>query len=175
MIIGKNFIFKENDYFFKPAKKIPVLLGDAYKKFYSVNDEFRGIYLSRNLKFVVKGFLKNNAALYVGEDKIDLNSYIVFPALNIDFKEGKSNLFYKILYLEKVEGVIRCDSREEYKVAVKEIKSISQSTGFMYEKHLLDMYQEIELDEVVLSAGILIFLLVMLIFKIKKHYKRKEK
>lgn len=45
----------------------------------------------------------------------------------------------------------------------------------MYEKHLLDMYQEIELDEVVLSAGILIFLLVMLIFKIKKHYKRKEK
>ena len=73
------------------------------------------------------------------------------------------------------EWVIRCDSREEYKVAVKEIKSISQSTGFMYEKHLLDMYQEIELDEVVLSAGILIFLLVMLIFKIKKHYKRKEK
>lgn len=169
-----KYIFEQGDYFVDSGKKIPVVLGASYKKNFDINDEFRGMYLSRSFRFVVKDFFREGAKLDIAGKKMKLDSYIIFPALNVTSKAGQNNLFYKVLYLQKIEGFIKCGSKDEYKTSVEEIKKISDITGFKYEKRLLDMYQEVKTERIFLLLVIILFILILQIVMIKKYKRRKE-
>lgn len=96
--------FSEFDYEYSNSNAIPVLLGNAFKDYYSIGDKFEGYYLLEKCSFVVKGFLDEGSFYYshTYNDFISCERYIVVPALNV----SESSDFSKQVLLQQMNGII---------------------------------------------------------------------
>lgn len=104
--------FDENDYINK-NKKIPVILGNAYKDYFSIGDTFKCIYLFENTTCEIIGFIDKNSFFYENDDEnfISCERYIVMPSMYTE--TNSPSLFDKTLLLQHTNGIITCDKGNE--------------------------------------------------------------
>ena len=96
--------FSQEDYDYKKGECIPVLLGNSYKDYYSIGDEFQGYYLFEECNFVVKGFLAPDSFYYSrsNNDFISCERYILVPALKV----SEATYFSRTLLLQQMNGMV---------------------------------------------------------------------
>lgn len=77
-------LFNEEDFSNFDPKRIPVILGYAYKEYFSIGDTFEANFLmlgKEQMTFEIIGFIKEGQFVYsIGNDRpLPLNTYIVIP------------------------------------------------------------------------------------------------
>lgn len=110
-------------------KSIPILLGSDYKKYYKCGDIISGNYYSKDMKFEVIGFLKNNCSIkYKSIHDLNIDTYMIIPYPPNLWEVKKDFQFESILYF----AMINCDILPFVNETqlLKDIKEISKQTGF---------------------------------------------
>lgn len=127
--IGKT--FQNSDYKKDVSQEIPIIAGADYRQYFETGDTFYGKYLGEaKVKFVIKGFFKKNTNILLADEKINLNSRLVFPSVQISSEDEQE--FQKILLSVKCQGYFHYESLNEFEKDVKKLKKIKETTGFQY-------------------------------------------
>lgn len=105
--VSEGQIFGSDDYVYEKNKKIPILLGKEFKKYFQIGDKLEGNYLFENMTWEVVGFLNDNAFFYncMNEEFESCDRYIIMPALANEEKD----YFCKIMLLQQMNGIIISD------------------------------------------------------------------
>lgn len=127
--IGKT--FQNSDYKKDASQEIPIIAGADYRQYFQKGDTFYGKYLGEaKIKFVIKGFFKKNTNILLADEKINLDSRLVFPSIQIS--SGDEQEFQKILLSVKCQGYFHYESLNEFEKDVQKLKKIKKTTGFQY-------------------------------------------
>lgn len=111
-------LFEADDYLGNGKKEIPVILGNAYKNFYSVGDKIIGVeYLFKNYTFNIVGILEKDS-YYITQGNTELLDYkIIMPSLiYTNFPEYDTNDYMSqfALYTQKLDGVFVLNNKEDF-------------------------------------------------------------
>ncbi|MEG2379708.1 MAG: hypothetical protein RSB77_05745 [Bacilli bacterium] len=137
-------------------QKIPVLLGNDFKKFYSVGDEIEGELHYKKFIFKVVGVLEENTYInQIGADGIEyLDTYIITPSINIsktiNLDSEDDVLFANFFYLQKTNGIVGL--QENYKLSdfISELESLVMKND-MFEYQVNDIFK-VNTDFIKLSS-----------------------
>lgn len=121
---GRGFLKK--DFVFENNQIMPLILGNQYKKYMKLGDEFDFLFLGEiQLKGKVVGFFDKKQK--IDEISIDLDDIIVYPLQNVrDLSATKSD-FVTRLYKIKIEGKFEYNSAKQYYKEVSLVEKISNS------------------------------------------------
>lgn len=122
--VEKGRIFKNEDYFFTPNKKIPIILGNDFA---SITFD----YIDTVLEGEVVEYLLSNTIIPVQNSvNFNIDRYIVLPEFSMDYIPTEPNelLFQQRHYLSLINGQIFTE-KDQLDVS-KEITSISENTDF---------------------------------------------
>lgn len=123
--------FKKTDYNQHINEVIPVILGNNYKNYFSVNDTFEGYYLGhKKICFKVKGFLKAGEKITLDRNTYLLDEFVLAPVISAGSADSED--FSKLLTLVKCEGYLHYNDRETYESSLAELNKIAANTGFQY-------------------------------------------
>ena len=127
--------FNESDYNINSdTQEINVILGNAYKEIYNIDDVFEVNLHEKNIKLKVIGFLNGNSYIEEGHTTECLDQYIIMPFYSINYKpeNEKETKYQKLFYLEKNTGLIKCHSGDNYKNINNSVESITKKYGLLY-------------------------------------------
>ncbi len=132
--------FCESDFQYKRNSKIPVILGNDYKMYYSIGDIIELDYLLEEFNFEVIGFFEQGLELKIMNSKYNMDKYLCVPFLEYDGKadEDDERAFWIRCYQQKNSGYIKIDTTkdqsEEEIVAFygAEIQKIAEKFGLQY-------------------------------------------
>lgn len=100
------------DFVYHPGKRIPVLMGSAYKDIYHIGDTFWAEYLFDQYEFEIIGFLKEGAATDWGIGLYWLDEYIIMPSFSIT-EETEVTDGIRVHYANKTSGVLKIPEEEQ--------------------------------------------------------------
>ena len=110
---------------------IPVILGNNYKNYFSINDTFEGYYLGyKKICFKVRGFLKAGETVILDQTPYLLDEFVLAPVISAGPADSED--FAKLLTLVKCEGYLHYRNKQEYERSLKELNKIASNTGFQY-------------------------------------------
>lgn len=122
--------FTEEDFTVNLSEKqnIPVILGNEYKSFFHLGEQFDAAYLNEQFHFVIVGFLKENSFFFDKSvaDMVPCNRYILIPAFYTDSYDD----FSKIMTLQRTTGVIF--SSIGYEETTSKFKQYQNEAGLSY-------------------------------------------
>lgn len=149
--------FCEADFEYNEGEKVPVILGNDYKSFYSIGDVIKLNYLEKDFEYKVIGFFEKGLRVKIENSEYDMNKYLCVPFFkfnghNIDESE---RIFWLRYFEEKNSGYIKVNdiknlSKEEiienYKTEIEkdaeQLKIKYSTLGIIY-----DISSEIVDDE----------------------------
>lgn len=104
-------VFAEKDHKYKSGENQPVILGNAYSKYYHVGDTFKGEFLGEEFTFEVIGILDNQSFFLssVANDFVSTERYILFPALIGE----EATSFNRTMALINLNGTVQSNIGEE--------------------------------------------------------------
>lgn len=102
IVLDEGQLFETKDYVYNKGKKVPVLLGNAYKEIYKVGDVISADYLFEGMDLQVAGFIKEKNFYLSSQSNefVSLERYILLPAFQIDERTE----FSSILSLMELNG-----------------------------------------------------------------------
>ena len=77
---------------------------------------------------------------YYGED-VCLDNTILMPAINLE-KVQNDSMFEKILYLQKIECIVKCNSDKQLLKLEEKIKDINKKYSFQYDHFIVKAYDK---------------------------------
>lgn len=125
--------FSAEDYFGDGKTEIPVILGNAYKNFYSVGDRIESVeYLYKNYDFLVVGILKENS-YYINQGNTKLLDYMmVMPSriyLNDPLPNTVDYMSQFALYTQKTDGVFVLDNEQSFADMSTWVHEVAKKNG----------------------------------------------
>lgn len=120
--IQKGKAFDKNMYHYSQGECVPVILGNAYQKFFELGDILEADYLFENMQFKVVGFLSEKAFFYSTQEQRmkSLERYILMPA----FSDLPENDFGKRAALQYFSSYII--SKNDSSTVLKRIQKIEE-------------------------------------------------
>ena len=100
------------DFVYYPGKRIPVLIGSAYRDIYQVGGTFWAEYLFDWYEFEIIGILKEGAATDWGIGMYWLDEFIMMPSFSITGKTEVTDGI-RIHYANKTSGVLKIPAEEQ--------------------------------------------------------------
>ena len=123
--------FQKSEYNQHSHEVIPVILGNNYKNYFSINDTFEGYYLGyKKICFKVRGFLKAGETVILDQTPYLLDEFVLAPVISAGPADSED--FAKLLTLVKCEGYLHYRNKQEYERSLKELNKIASNTGFQY-------------------------------------------
>lgn len=123
--------FQASDYQKNAEQVIPVIAGADYRRYYKIGDKFLGKYLGDvEMKFVIKGFFQKKSSIDLADEKMLLDTLIVFPSIQVSFKNKTE--FQKTLLSVKCQGYLHYKNGNEFEKHILKLKKIKEKTGFQY-------------------------------------------
>ena len=130
--IGEGRGFCEDDFVYKSDERIPVILGNDYKAYYTIGDSIELNYLQKDIEYEVIGFFEQGLNIKIVNSVYDIDKYKCNPffEFDCDVRDDFERTFWSRYYEEKNLGYIKVDitdnlSEEEiielYRVKIKEI------------------------------------------------------
>lgn len=100
--------FTESDYHFFQNKRVPVILGSAYKDSYHIGDVFEGYYIFERVAFEVVGIAKSGGVFYNKQvGGLDLyDSFIIMPFAKVT----TDSPFGRIVLLQEICGFMTAEN-----------------------------------------------------------------
>lgn len=101
---------KKSDFVQENYEEIPVILGYEYRDYYNIGDTM-DVTLSTDVfgHYKVIGIMKKDTSIWVNDNLVYLDRYIIAPALTIQQEPcDYSDLIYQgFLYMQKINGVVK--------------------------------------------------------------------
>lgn len=143
--------FNDIDYNIDDTMKVNVILGNNYSDIFKVGDEFNVNYLVYgNLTCEVIGFFKNGTQINYQTEAINLDNYIIAPAINYTKLNSENKEFQKILYSVKSTCYIECvyQNIEQYNLVLKEIEKCFSKADidYRYESNIINLKNRINIS-----------------------------
>lgn len=107
---GRSLAGEDFNYF--PEKKIPVLMGSAYRDIYQIGDTFWAKYLFDIYEFEIVGIIQEGAEAYLGNGTYRLDEYIIMPSFYISGHTEVTDGI-KIHYANKTSGILKVPAEEQ--------------------------------------------------------------
>lgn len=128
-------IFQESD-FKQQDNKISLILGSDFKDYYKIGDEIEFIYLYKTWCGTVKGFLEEGTQIQLDDFLIyQLDNFMIMPffeSLSTDTSLYFDDTFQIDYYLQKTNGYLKLEKKEEYKKAKAFIENLAAECGLKY-------------------------------------------
>ncbi|MCD7839580.1 MAG: ABC transporter permease [Erysipelotrichaceae bacterium] len=86
---GRN--LENDDVFYSESQKVPVILGYSYIDLFKVGDIIKVNHLQLDLEFEVVGVLNKDFCLPLGDELVNLNTYIITPSLEFPHSPKSEN------------------------------------------------------------------------------------
>ena len=131
MIEGR--VFTEDDHEYKSGENQPVILGNAYSKYYHVGDTFKGEFLGEEFTFEVIGIM-DDKSFFLSSTKNDFVSterYILIPALLCE----EDTLPARIMALLNLNGTVQSNIGEENTRKIIDDMLIKENLKWDYVMH----------------------------------------
>ena len=111
--IGEGRGFCESDFQYKRNEKIPVILGNDYKSYYSVGDCINLNYLGKDFEYEIIGFFEEGLSVKIENSEYNINKYLCVPYFEFDgnVTDESEKAFWLRHYQEKNCGYIKVDNR----------------------------------------------------------------
>lgn len=117
ILLADGRAFLASDYIYEKGKKVPVLLGSAYKGIYKIGDVIAAEYLFEGMELQVAGFLKEKNFYLSSQNNafVSLERYILLPAFQIEDRTEFSSLLSLMelnggveaeMGIDKVESIV---------------------------------------------------------------------
>lgn len=117
--------FSEADHHYMQDRRIPVILGAAYKDTFHIGDAFEGYYISERVSFEVIGIAKSESIFFnKAEGGFSLyDRYIIMPFEQVT----EDSLFSRIVLLQEICGFIVAENG--WDAAVSQIQQCLAESG----------------------------------------------
>lgn len=111
--IGEGRGFSESDFRYKRNEKIPVILGNDYRAFYSPGDCIDLNYLGKDFTYEVIGFFEDGLRMKIENSEYNINKHLCVPYFEYDGNaaDDAERAFWQRHYQEKNSGYIKVDNR----------------------------------------------------------------
>lgn len=166
-----NSSFQSTDFLYRD-NVIPVIIGNDYKKYFSVDDTLDCVVNGKNYTLLVKDILTENESIIYYNQEIMLDSYWIIPFENFNSNSAKkpnSRYAFSTL-LEKNSGIIKVNENYTVKNAMSDVKAICESLDLpTYSRSI--SYKELffEMVMVFFLSMILLSLILFLLYILFKH------
>lgn len=134
LLLNKE-IFQETN-FNQHDNKISLVLGNDFKNYYKIGDEIEFIYLYRTWIGTVIGFLEEETQIKLDDFSIyNLDNFMIIPffdELSINNNLYFDTNFIQNYYMQKNNGYLKLEKKEEYKKAKNYIENIAMECNLKY-------------------------------------------
>jgi len=142
--------FSEKDFDFSSNDTVPVVLGYKYSNQYKLGDNIEVNYLQKDINLKIIGFLNSNTAITIGQDKIELDTYIIIPFFNTNDNNAENDkdyiTFQQRYYLQKNHGYLVYNGSMLEDDKEKIISKLNSEMKIISESNNLDYYIFSEFD-----------------------------
>jgi hypothetical protein len=126
--IGEGRGFSESDFQYKGSGKVPIILGNDYKSYYSIGDSIELNYLQKDFVYEIIGFFEQGLKFKIGNSEHDIDRYLCVPFFSFygDVLNDNERMFWIRYYQERNSSYIKVDMsddlREEEIIEVYNLK-----------------------------------------------------
>lgn len=109
--IGEGRGFCESDFQYKRNEKVPIILGNDYKSYYSIGDSIKLNYLGKDFEYEIIGFFEQGLNIKIENSEYSMNKYLCVPFFEFDGNviDDSEKVFWLRCYEEKNLGYIKVD------------------------------------------------------------------
>ncbi|MBP1529246.1 MAG: ABC transporter permease [Erysipelotrichaceae bacterium] len=117
--------FTDDDYGYLAKRRIPVILGAAYKETFSIGDTFEGYYIFERFTFEVIGFAESGSVFYSSADGrlVSYDRYIIMPFAYV----SEDSEIGRIILLQQISGFITDENGKDH--ALKQVNEWLAESG----------------------------------------------
>ena len=132
--IGEGRGFCESDFQYKRNEKVPIILGNDYKSYYSIGDSIKLNYLGKDFEYEIIGFFEQGLNIKI-ENSIPVNDNIgrQTDPYNFSVANEDSDETGYVIYLDDVEIDNEINRMKDTVVKYQLIENGKEQVGFVSE------------------------------------------
>ena len=106
--------------------EIPVVLGAAYKEYYTLHDTIEASYIFKPVQLHVVGFLPENTVLTLYNNPLVLDRYMIIPSLTCEDSDSYDEQVFQLRhYVNKLEGYYEYEDALDLQAFQKTIEKVN--------------------------------------------------
>ena len=147
--IGEGRGFCESDFQYKRNEKVPIILGNDYKSYYSIGDSIKLNYLEKDFEYEIIGFFEQGLNIKIENSEYSMDKYLCVPFFEFDGNviDDSEKVFWLRCYEEKNLGYIKVDiindMSEEETIEFYKTKIQNNAEKLMLKYSTLDIIYDI--------------------------------